>query len=251
MDFSDNGKVNLHEGHRNRMYEKLLKSKDSLPDHELLEMLLFIFLPRVNTNEIAHRLLLRFGSIENVLRAKEAELTLIEGVGKKTAAGIKLFGELEKRIGKNKEVKPPKRFSFATVKQYLEDKLGGLDTEKMIALFISDKNEITAIREYEQGDKRKVQVNLVELSKEISVSEPYAVIIAHNHPSGIPYPSIDDDDSVKQIALMMNYTGSRFLDNIIVGGKGNYYSYKQEGRMDAIVKKSSPVKFLDYMKSLE
>ena len=243
--------INIHEGHRKRMWERLLKSSDSLSDHELMEMLLFVFLPRINTNEIAHRLLMRFGSIENVLRAKEGELVLIDGVGKKTAAGIRLIGELEKRIGKGKEIKPPKRFSFSTVKSFLIEKLGGLETEKMIALFISDKNEITAVREYEQGDKRKVQINLVELSKEISISEPYAVIIAHNHPSGVPYPSIDDDDSVKQIALMMNYTGSMYLDNIIIAGKENYYSYKQEGRMESIVKKSSPIRFLDYMKSLE
>ena len=57
----------IHDGHRKRMIEKVMNSVESMPEHELLEVLLFGAIPRKNTNDIAHLLISRFGSIENVL----------------------------------------------------------------------------------------------------------------------------------------------------------------------------------------
>lgn len=240
-------KENVHAGHRKRMYEKLL-SGVNLAEHELLEMLLYMFIPRGNTNETAHLLLKRFGSIENVLEAKEKELTQIEGIGKKTAANIKLLRLLTEEVGKTEELKPPKRFSFRSVKEYLEAKLTGYETERMLVLFVDGNNRITSCNEFEEGTERQVQVNLSELSKLINASEPYGIVVAHNHPSGMPYPSADDNETMMKIALMLNYTGCEFIDNIIIAGKDKYYSYKAEGRLEGIVREGTVVKFLDYMK---
>ena len=87
----------LHEGHRKRLrarYERagLL----DFADHEILELLLFDYLPRVNTNPIAHRLLNRFGTLDKVFAASEAELCEIEGIGPKTAK--RLAGGRNNRI---------------------------------------------------------------------------------------------------------------------------------------------------------
>ena len=72
---------NLHEGHRSRLKAKFLENPSIVSDHELLEVLLYGALPRVDTNEIAHRLLKVFGSLSGVFSATEKELTCIEGVG--------------------------------------------------------------------------------------------------------------------------------------------------------------------------
>ena len=69
----------MHEGHRQRMYDKL-KNDDGLHDHELLEILLYNGLPRINTNLIAHELLNTFGSISGVLDADVDKLTAVKGV---------------------------------------------------------------------------------------------------------------------------------------------------------------------------
>ena len=88
---------NLHDGHRDRMREKLLKNPDSLSDHELLEILLYQFIPRKNTNEIAHNVLQYFGSMENLIKADAKEILAIPGIGKNTASGITLFSAICKR----------------------------------------------------------------------------------------------------------------------------------------------------------
>ena len=70
----------LHSGHRARMREKL-KDNGSFPPHELLEMLLTYSLPRINTNELAHKLINRFGSIDAVLSADMDALEEVDGIG--------------------------------------------------------------------------------------------------------------------------------------------------------------------------
>ena len=80
---------NIHAEHRARMREKYLQMRDAMPDHEILELLLFNVIPRRNTNPIAHALLNRFGSLDEVFRASIPQLTSVEGVGEKTAMFLK------------------------------------------------------------------------------------------------------------------------------------------------------------------
>ena len=84
--------MGLHEGHRQRMYEKL--KKNAMEEHEWLEMLLFMSVPRRNTNDLSHRLIQRFGSVEEVLKASLEELQTVEGVGIQIAAHLKCIEHL-------------------------------------------------------------------------------------------------------------------------------------------------------------
>ena len=83
---------NLHAGHRERVIKKFITSNNGVLDHELLEILLFSFLPRIDTNPIAHRLIQTFGSLKGVFLATTEQLLSVKGIGKKTAANIKLIG---------------------------------------------------------------------------------------------------------------------------------------------------------------
>ena len=77
----------LHDGHRQRMYGKV--AKEGLLEHEWLEVLLYAAIPRRNTNDIAHRLIQRFGSVMAVLEASMEELQAVTGIGKSAAAHLK------------------------------------------------------------------------------------------------------------------------------------------------------------------
>ena len=72
---------NIHAGHRERMMKKVKDTPDGLLDYELLEILLFNMLPRINTNPLAHKLIKTFGSVEKVITASVDELMAIKGVG--------------------------------------------------------------------------------------------------------------------------------------------------------------------------
>src|ERR1700754_1092427 len=79
------------DGHRGRMRQRLLTAgPDALADHEMLEMILFIALPRRDTKPIARSLLIRFGALGAVIGAPVPELLAIEGLGEAGAAAIKL-----------------------------------------------------------------------------------------------------------------------------------------------------------------
>lgn len=85
----------IHSGHRSRMRAKILDGKVSgFTDHELLEFLLFYTIPRVNTNELAHELLQRFGSLAEIADASFEELCKVKGISKKSAALIKTLPQL-------------------------------------------------------------------------------------------------------------------------------------------------------------
>ena len=86
---------NLHSGHRDRLRQRLMTfGADALCEHELLELILFYALPRVNTNDIAHCLVNRFGTINNILNAPQSELESVRGVGGSTAEFIRLMRDM-------------------------------------------------------------------------------------------------------------------------------------------------------------
>ncbi len=88
----------IHEGHRARMKKRLLESGEmGFADHELLEMLLYYAIPRRDTNELAHRLLKQFGSLQGVLSASEEELACVKGMGQQAALLVALVPTLCRR----------------------------------------------------------------------------------------------------------------------------------------------------------
>ncbi len=96
---SSKRKTALHSGHRNRLKSKLLKGGDCcLEPHELLEILLFYSIPRINTNEIAHKILDKFDSVSVALDSSPKELMEIEGVGKSSTSLILALGEARRRL---------------------------------------------------------------------------------------------------------------------------------------------------------
>ena len=81
----------LHIGHRERLRQRLMTyGADALCEHELLELMLFYALPRINTNELAHALINEFGTLNNILNTSVDELTKVKGVGKSAAEFIRL-----------------------------------------------------------------------------------------------------------------------------------------------------------------
>ena len=90
--------ANLHEGHRQRLKERFLREGlDHFEPHTVLELLLFYAVPQRDTNELAHRLIARFGSLDAVFDAAFDELCAVEGIGRNTATLLKLVPDLTRR----------------------------------------------------------------------------------------------------------------------------------------------------------
>ncbi|MCR4889401.1 MAG: hypothetical protein K5979_09535 [Ruminococcus sp.] len=85
----------IHSGHRERLRQRFMTfGADSLCEHELIELVLFYALPRINTNELAHTLIKEFGTINNILNAPIEELMSVTGIGRSAAEFIRLLGDM-------------------------------------------------------------------------------------------------------------------------------------------------------------
>lgn len=214
---------NIHSGHRARMIEKFINNPDSFANHELLEILLFSSLPRVNTNFIAHDLLHTFGSLEKVFSASPEMLMSVKGIGKRSAAEIALIGKIIKRV--EGEKKPPIKFgiSFEHNKEIIVNRFKGCLDEKFIVFLLDEKlNNITDISY--NGTAKEVSGDINEIAKSFAIFKPSFVIIAHNHPSGSVQPSYDDDKATAKFDILCSSHGIKLLDHVIVCGY-NAFSY--------------------------
>ncbi len=235
-----------HLGHRERMVEKLISNKGGLLDHELLEILLYFSIPRINTNDHAHKLLSAFGSVEEVFNASFDSLMSIKGIGKKTATEIVLVGEIIKRAKEESKSKIQYN-AFGVYKNEIIELFKDLSCE-MSAVLLLDKNKrlITKLI-YESNRKEEVFIDVSDFAQAVSKNKPKFAILAHNHPSGVVNASSSDDEATTKINVLCTVHGVELLDHIIVAN-GDALSYNMEGKMDKI-KEISDIKKI--MKKIE
>ena len=221
----------MHEGHRRRLLEKL-KSGDNLFEHEILEILLFNAYPRKNVNPVAHALLSRFPSINEVLHADTDELCTVEGVGENVALYLKCIGQcldLGNRCEGFAVIK-----NIAQFKDFVCARLNGRSTEAL-EFYLMDKNgKVRRIFSFSDDDAGKVEVRPDEITKLISVHKPYGVYMAHNHINCPSRPSASDDDITAKVILICNLNNVRFYDHCIYSDSDGVYSYFLTDRLEEI-----------------
>lgn len=235
---------NLHAGHRERVLKKFLSSTDNVLDHELLEILLFSFLPRIDTNPIAHRLVQTFGSLSGVFSATTEQLLSVKGVGKKTAANIKLIGMIFKRI----EVSPKKEYknSFNSIKKELIERFKAEVSESSILILLDKKYKEIFTLYFEESLKSSVSMSANEIIKAFAVHQPKFALLAHNHISGVLEPSAQDDFTTKKMMLLCEINGVELIDHVIVT-INDAFSYRTSGKLDFIKEKANLNKIIQLL----
>ena len=224
----------MHEHHRDRLRDKIFVNPDALNDYEVLELILFNAIPRKNTNDISHRLLDRFGSIDAVLSAPAEQLMQVDGVGEKTACFLVSIGIVLNRRCEKSEF--PKIFSFNDVCKPLIKAFKDYTEEAFMAFFLDKRHNVIARKVIYSASKYKVDIDLTDFSKQIVLAHPSFIVIAHNHTSNSCMPSEEDDNATEKICMVCALTGSTLLDHIIVAGE-KVYSYYYSDRLESIRKK--------------
>ncbi len=206
--------MTVHDGHRERLRKKFRQG--ALEDHELLELLLFFSIPRRNTNEIAHALLKRFGSLDAVLRADESALQSVEGMGEVSAIQIKTVAEIMSRCAREQVDDRRLLSSFSELSGYLQSLFIGSLREKTFLLLFNAANRIVCCEMIGEGNAVLTPVclrHVIELALQKGAA---AAVLAHNHADGIVMPSEEDVRATERIRDALDGVGVRFIEHYIV-----------------------------------
>jgi DNA repair protein RadC len=185
--------MGLHDGHRKKCAERFLTGGlEPFADHEALELLLFYAIPRRDTNETAHRLLERYGSLQAVLQRAAGGSAKGAGHRGKRGGPLKLVtGNLAEvqLSGNGREI-----ILNSTDKAgaYLLDLFSGEKNEVIYQLCLDSKGKLLACKRLGEGGADNAELNVRSLVENALLSSASAVILSHNHPSGIALPSRED-----------------------------------------------------------
>lgn len=210
-------KDNPHSGHRDRMWDKFSDFGIVVfNEHEILELLLFLVLPRVNTNPIAHKLLDEFGSLRDVLLAAPEELQRVEGIGEKAALHLSFIGKLRNYTNQTQSAAQLSFDSLEIVTKYCTNHFKDQTSEKLVVLLLDDKYSLLHVHDITNNKPNHVTVNYRELFAQIMKYDCRKVVIAHNHVVGTAEPSDDDLKLTRELVDALNKIGVGCVDHIIV-----------------------------------
>jgi DNA repair protein RadC len=218
-----------HLGHRARMREKISRSgPEALLDHEMLEMLLFLALPRRDTKPIARALLIRFGTFADTITAPMAELQEVEGMGEAAAAALKLVQGAALRLSSAQVRNSDVLNNWDRLMTHLTAMMAREPIEQFRVLFLDSKNRLIADEAQARGTVNHTPVYPREVVKRALELHATALILSHNHPSGDPTPSRADIDMTQEVKHAAMALGIILHDHIIIG-RGGYLSFRREG----------------------
>ncbi len=226
--------LKMHEKHRERLRAKLFANSEILEEHELLEILLFYAIPRKNTNHIAHQLIDSFGSIDKVLNTDSNLLSEIDGIGKSTACYLNTLGQVFNKYYAKDNF--PTIFSFEQIREPIKKLFENQKNESFIAFFLDKNQKIIGKKIVCDHVINNVEIDLTELAKQVIALKPHYVVMAHNHLSGMCYPTQNDDNTTEKIMLMLKLHNTILADHLIVTNS-DVYSYYYENRIDDIREK--------------
>ncbi len=207
-----------HDGHRERLKKRFLNSPESFEDHELLELLLFYAIPRKNTNETAHRLLERFGSVKGVFDANVEALAEIDGIGQNAALYIKVIAKLMSKYEYVDTKGDGILKSPETLHAFLKNLFIGTDNEISYVLMFDNSKRLISCEKIGEGFSMEHTLSLRKIvSVALSTNASFA-IMAHNHPNGRALPSGEDIQATNRIRIMLESMGVILMEHFIVAG---------------------------------
>lgn len=214
-----NKKKNVHEGHRERMRNKYVnKGIEVFEQHEILEMLLFYAIPRKNTNDIAHRLLEACGSLSAVFDAP-IDILMQQGLSYNAAVLLHMIPDLSRAYQSDKFDNEEKIITDENIGKKMVHLFAGKNEECVYAFFLDAKGKEKYSGIISKGDASSAPLFSKDIVSIATRCKAVTVIIAHNHPSGVAFPSRADLEATADIADALDTIGIHLADHIIVADR--------------------------------
>jgi DNA repair protein RadC len=209
-------------GHRARLRGRLLENGgDSLLDHELIEYLLTLAIPRRDTKPLAKRLLHDFGGISGLLSADPVAIGRVEGVGDTAVAALKIVQAAALRMLRVKASEAPILASWQAMLDYLRADMAHILIERVRLLHLNGKNMLIRDEVIAEGSVDQAAIHVREVIGRAMQLGSSAIVLVHNHPSGDPAPSRADITLTREIAEAGKRLGISVHDHVIIGAEGH------------------------------
>ena len=209
----------MHKDHRKHTKDRFLsEGLDSFEPHNVLELLLFYSIPQKDTNETAHMLINRFGSLSAVFDAPYDDLLTVTGISEHSATLIKLIPAISRRYAMEKNSKVTKLSSIEDIGKYLVARYLGVTEETVLLLLLDNKFGLIDCVKVHEGSVNSSAITMRKLIETALFKRASMVVLAHNHPSGVALPSSDDLFTTQQVKRAFDLVEIGMLAHIIVAG---------------------------------
>jgi len=212
-----------------RPREKLLRlGAQTLSDSELLAIFLRTGMKGCSAVELANRLLISFGGLNALLSASESEFCQHAGLGPAKYAQLCAVLEMSKRFYQQELTKSISLTSSNAAADYLIQLLRNLPYEAFMVIYLDSQHQLISCEELFRGTINSANVYPREIVREVIKHNAAAVILSHNHPSGVAQPSDADRRITERIVDALSLIDVVVLDHFIIGKK-DPYSFADHG----------------------
>lgn len=209
-------------GHRDRLRQRLIDGgPDALLDHEIVELLLTLTMPRIDTKPLAKQLLKEFGGVAGLMTADGEAIARVKGMGERSAAAFKIVQAAALRLLRDKVMERPVLASWQALLDYLRADMAHRLTERVRVLHLNTRNMLIRDEAMAEGSIDQAAVHPREVILRAIDLGSAAIILVHNHPSGDPQPSRADIQLTRDIADAGRKLGISVHDHVIIGANGH------------------------------
>lgn len=221
--------MSLHDGHRDRLRKRYLEEGlDHFTEVQVLELMLFYCIPRKDTNELAHRLLDRFGSLSQVLDTRPEDLMQVEGIGENAALFISLFPSVARYYDTNQAQRMTILKDVDECGQYLLGYFKNRTNETVFLLCLDAKRKVLCCQMVGEGSVNSAGVPIRRIVEMALAANATTVVLAHNHPSGLALPSREDVMTTRRLAAALDGVDVILADHLVIAD-GEFVSMVQSG----------------------
>lgn len=220
----------IHQGHRKRLKERFCREGlDNFNEINVLELILFYCVQRKDTNPLAHRLLAHFGKLSNVLEASREELIQVEGVTENIAIYLSMIKEVSRYYMVNQMEKATALRSIEACAEYMRPYFVGRPVETVFMLCLDAKCKVICCKKVSEGGVNSTPLSSRKVVETAIHSKATSVVLAHNHPSGVAVPSVEDVQVTNHIGSALKSVDVILVDHIVFGDN-DYVSMAQSDR---------------------
>ena len=209
--------MGIHDGHRSRMKQEFLQGGlTHFSEPRALELLLFYSRMQGDVNPTAHALLDAFGSLAGVLEADPQELMSVPGVGENTAVLLKLIPALAAKYLASRTSAETIIRNSGDLRDLFAPYFFGARNELSFLACFDSKLKLLGVRKISEGGPNETNIGPRQIATAALSYNASAVVLAHNHPSGLASPSDDDISTTRYLFQVLRGLGIVLYDHVIL-----------------------------------